>query len=273
MNAQKKSTGYNKGDKYEDKIANILIDKKILPNGYKRGGASDKADIEINFKGKKIKIEVKGEKKLNPDFGQVSLSWNKTKKWYWTEIEDKKEVINIYKKLNIIEKYINFTPKKFTKEKNKLTLTDQKFDSQMEKSNIEIPIQTLFKYYEAKNVFYIQIQKLGFFHLAKDIFNIGTLEFPGKVYLRLRHKVHDRYEYKSFPINKNEIKHFNTKNMKWEIRKKFSKNPPHKRYCTGKQTPWNYSFFGVMKRDNKICSKPSKYDIEELEGREFPFKD
>ena len=36
---------------------------------------------------------------------------------------------------------------------------------------------------------------------------------------------------------------------------------------------WNYSFFGVMKRDNKISSKPSKYDIEELEGREFPFKD
>ena len=26
-------------------------------------------------------------------------------------------------------------------------------------------------------------------------------------------------------------------------------------------------------RDNKISSKPSKYDIEELEGREFPFKD
>ena len=58
MSAQKKSTGYNKGDRYEDKIANILIDKKILPNGYKRAGASDKADIEINFKGKKIKIEV-----------------------------------------------------------------------------------------------------------------------------------------------------------------------------------------------------------------------
>mgnify|MGYP001280347025 CR=1 FL=1 len=81
MNTQKKAVGFNKGDKYEDKITNILIDKEILPNDYKRAGASDKADIEINFKGKKIKIEVKGEKKLNPDFGQVSLSWNKTKKW------------------------------------------------------------------------------------------------------------------------------------------------------------------------------------------------
>ena len=28
--------GYNKGDKYEDKITNILIDKGILPEDYKK---------------------------------------------------------------------------------------------------------------------------------------------------------------------------------------------------------------------------------------------
>ena len=52
--------GYNEGDKYEDKITKILIDKEILPKDYVRAGASDKADVEINFKGKKIKIEIKG---------------------------------------------------------------------------------------------------------------------------------------------------------------------------------------------------------------------
>lgn len=265
--------GYNKGDKYEDRISNILKNKKILPKDYIRAGASDKADVEINFRDKKVKIEIKGEKKINPDFGQVSLKWSKDKNWFWVEVEDKKEVIKIYKSLNIIKKHINFIPKRYTKNKDKITLADQKYDSQMEKSNIQIPVETLFKYYEAKNTYYIQIQNLGFFHLAKDIFNIGTTQFPGQVYLRLRHKVHDSYEYKVFPNDKDQIKHFDTKKKKWVIRVKSERTPPHKRYCTGKETPGAYSFFGVMKRDNKINSKPSKFDIEELDGREFPFKD
>ena len=42
--------GYNKGDKYEDKITNILIDKGILPEDYKRAGASNRSDIEIIYK-------------------------------------------------------------------------------------------------------------------------------------------------------------------------------------------------------------------------------
>ena len=154
--------GYNKGDKYEDKISNILKNKKILPEDYIRAGASDKADVEINFRDKKVKIEIKGEKKINPDFGQVSLKWSKDKNWFWVEVEDKKEVIKIYKSLNIIKKHINFIPKRYTKNKDKITLTDQKYDSQMEKSNIQIPVETLFKYYEAKNTYYIQIQNLGF---------------------------------------------------------------------------------------------------------------
>ena len=264
--------GYNNGDKYEDKITKILIDKEILPKDYVRAGASDKADVEINLKGKKIKIEIKGEKKVNPDFGQVSLIWSKDKGWFWREIEDKKEVIKIYKGLNIIKEHINFIPKRFSKNKSELTMADQKNDSQMEKSNIQIPVDTLFKYYEAKNTYYIQIQNLGFFHLAKDIFDIGTLQFPGKIYLRLRHKVHDSYEYKMFPKDKDQIKHFNTKKEEWVIRYKSERTPPHKRYCTGKKTPGDYSFFGVMKRDNKIASKLSEFDIEELDGREFPFK-
>ena len=45
--------GYNKGDKYEDKITNILMDKEILPNDYKRAGASHKSDIVVPYKKKK----------------------------------------------------------------------------------------------------------------------------------------------------------------------------------------------------------------------------
>ena len=51
--------GYNEGDKYEDKITKILINKKILPTDYKRAGATHRSDIEINYKSKKYKCRNK----------------------------------------------------------------------------------------------------------------------------------------------------------------------------------------------------------------------
>ena len=67
--------GYNKGDKYEDKITNILIDKGILPEDYKRAGASNRSDIEIIYKKKKYKIEVKNKNMVaTPTHRIVALS-------------------------------------------------------------------------------------------------------------------------------------------------------------------------------------------------------
>ena len=40
---------------------------------------------------------------------------------------------------------------------------------------------------------------------------------------------------------------------------------------TKKPTPWNYGFLGVIKMTKKPT--PSKFDIEEFNGKEFPFKD
>ena len=72
MSAQKKTSGYNKGDKYEDKIANILIDKKILPKNYMRAGASDKTDIDFIHKNQNLNIEIKADE--NADYGQKYLN-------------------------------------------------------------------------------------------------------------------------------------------------------------------------------------------------------
>ena len=117
----------------------------------------------------------------------------------------------------------------------------------METREIDIPQETLSKYYEAKNTYYIQIQNLSFFHLAKDIFNIGTVKFPGKINLRLRHKVMNSFEYKNFPKGVDKIKHFDSKKKEWGVRVKKDRDPPHKRYCTGVPTPWDYIFFGMSR--------------------------
>ena len=77
MSTQKKSTGYNKGDKYEDKIANILKDKKILTKTYVRAGASDKTDIDFIYKNQNLNIEIKADE--NADYGQKYLKWDKKK--------------------------------------------------------------------------------------------------------------------------------------------------------------------------------------------------
>ena len=90
MSTQKKSTGYNKGDKYEDKIANILKDKKILTKNYVRAGASDKTDIDFIFKNQNYNIEIKADE--NADYGQKYLMWDKINKWTWVKNDNVTEM-------------------------------------------------------------------------------------------------------------------------------------------------------------------------------------
>ena len=117
--------GYNKGDTYEDKITKILINKKILSKNYKRAGASGDSDIQILIDNTKINIEIKADE--NADYGQKYLKWDKKNKWSWV-LDD--NVTKMYSKMNIIESYIDkdFIPKKFSKEKSKISNQDKKFD-------------------------------------------------------------------------------------------------------------------------------------------------
>ena len=237
--------GYNKGDTYEDKITNILIDKKILPGGYKRAGASGDNDIQILIDNKKINIEIKADE--NADYGQKYLKWDKKNKWRWV-LDD--NITKMYLKMNIIENYINkdFIPRKFSKEKSKILIQDKKFDQQkFEKPDIKIPLNILFEYYSEKNCHYMQLENFGFYHLKKDINKLGTQQFDGIMTLRLRAK---------------------TINSTKKIYSK-DKNGKKIRINTGIPTPWNYGFLGVIKMKKK--PSPSKYDLEELDGRKFPF--
>lgn len=244
MNDKKKNLGFE----YEDKIIKILKHKKIIPQNKRRTGGSDKADLVIEFKNNKIITELK-DKNKGADYGQKELIWDHEKFWSWslgkTNKED--ETVKLFKSLKIIENHIDkeFIPRKYSKKKTNqkkvksvyedVTVEDYRYDlKHMEKDNIPIPLDTLFKYYEFKNCFYIQIEKSGFYHLKKDKFNLGTQQFDGEICLRTRAK---------FRKSKKDIL----------------------------KTPWEYGLLAKIRLKKK--PKPSKFDIEELDGREFPFKD
>ncbi len=238
--------GYNKGDEYEDKITKILKYKKILPKDYKRAGASDKTDINFEYDDKKYNIEIKADK--NADYGQKFLNWEKN---CWTWVKDD-NVTKMYKSMNIIENYIdkNFKPIRYSKDKLLITEKDKKYDQDhFEKPDIELPLNTLFEYYAEKNCYYMQLENYGLYHLKNDINNLGVPKFDGRISLRLRAKTI------------------------YSTGRKQKKNSKGKTVLinTGKPTPWNYRFLGVIKLSNKPT--PSNKDIQELDGREFPFKD
>ena len=221
---------YNKGDAYEEKIFQICEKKKILAPNFNRAGASGKSDIQILHKGAVYNIEVKADQ--NADYGQKYLTWHKANGWEWS-IED--EITNLYDGLNLrklIDK--SFIPNRFSKPKDKITITDKKHDQKIfKKKNIPCPLNSLFIYYKNKGCYYIQLENYGFYHLEKYIANLGTKQFDGEIRLRLRAKTnHSKpiYKYSFLAVMK------------------------------------------LYKGTKKLSKEPSKsmWDFEEGDGRKFP---
>ena len=237
----------NLGFEYEKKIIKILRKEKLIREDKKITGGSDKADLVVNYGGNKIIIELKN-KDQGADYGQKELIWNSDKLWSWSLGKNKTEdaTVKLFKGLKIIENYIDkdFVPMRYSKKKSMkakkksiyedVTVEDYRYDlKHMEKPNIPIPLNTLFKYYAIKNCFYIQIEKSGFYHLQEDKFKLDTKQFDGKISLRLRAKYRGS-----------------------------RKNIPKK--------PWDYGLLAKISLTKKPT--PSHLDIEKLEEREFPFK-
>ena len=176
---------YNKGDAYEYKIYDICQREKILPPNFKRAGASDKSDIKILHKNVEYNVEIKADE--NADYGQKYLRWEKDTGWKWS-IKD--EITDLFDLINV-KKFINksFNPRKFSKTREKITINDKKHDQKnFERPDILCPIENLFTYYKNKDCFYLQLENYGFYHLEKDIANLGTKKFDGQISLRLRAK-------------------------------------------------------------------------------------
>lgn len=181
-----KKGSYNKGDAYEDKIFCILKRKKFLPPNTRRAGAGTGADMPFIHKGKVFILEVKKDKAA--DYGQKMLKWNSTDGWLWC-VDD--EVTQLYTELGILKilNNKNLVPIKFSKDKKSITAKDRSGDQRAFEDKIDIPVEALYKYYKGKNCFYIQIGKgLGFYHLEKDVADLGTPQFDAILKLRFRAK-------------------------------------------------------------------------------------
>lgn len=176
---------FNKGDAYEEEIFLILKNRGLIPTDLKRAGACTGTDVIFLHNGEPFNLEVKNG--TGADYGQCMLRWENGE-WIWSVDND---VTRFYTEIGVLNilKGRNVTPIKFNKPNNEITVNDRTKDRRAFEKRIEIPTKALMKFYSGKKVFYIQIgDGFGFFHLEKDVANLGTEQFKGKMLLRFRAK-------------------------------------------------------------------------------------
>jgi hypothetical protein len=262
---ESKSTGYNKGDKYEDKIFNICKEKGIIALDSHRAGASNKSDIVASHNGLSLGIEVKS---AGADYGQKYLEYQDGK-WNWSKPDI---ITNFYDHMKVIgmidPKFIphnanhnNLSSKEWgIQKKTEITTEKKKFDQKnFEQNGIPLNLNVFFEYYKQRDCYYIQIDGSGFYHMYEDKYNLGTSKFDGGIHLRLRAKAIHAHEYWH---NDRKIK----SKTDWENLKKNSKNNNYKFSIT--ESPWWYSFLAVIKANKPPT--PSIYSIDEMPRTQFP---
>jgi len=186
--------GFNRGDEYENVIYEICKKRGILPPGFSRAGASaEGADIIFIYNGKENVLEVKVD--LQADYGQKYLSWDENG-WDWSKPDKTTDLYSSLGALDYVNKHNNFSPRRHTVDKEKIVLNDKKWDQNMFEKKFDVPIESLYRYYELKNCYYIQVGGFGFYYLRKDVLNLSMPQFDGEVCLRFRAKtIH------SFPVH------------------------------------------------------------------------
>ncbi len=190
------------GSNYEKKIHNILLYTKIDGEAFNTQKEEDLAgsghgnDIECDYKGKKVGIEVK--KCKAPDWMQSSIKLVDNKWVPTTKGNKNNKSIEIFEKiLSDINLYERKTPPFFEKE-----LTHKEWTKIKEETNIwndfykNIPNNTINELYKEKGCYYMQVSDYGLYHLGEDICNFGVPEFTIEQELRIRIKIHTRKDKK-----------------------------------------------------------------------------
>jgi hypothetical protein len=259
--------GYNRGDKYEDLIHQILFVKKLtnLP----RAGAGGGVDLSINkYKDRIINIEVKSE---GADYGQKELNY-KDEQWIWsnpdpvTDFYDQMDVIGMIDP-DFVPKNINHhnLPKNEWAEKRKVEIGKYEFeyDGRFQKNKIPLSLDAFFKYYEIKDCYYIQIDGSGFYHLSEDKFNLGTSQYDGKIHLRLRRKTNHAHWYF---INGKRIL-TRSEFLRKKLAHKDQSVLLEDEYKIIK-SPWDYVFQAVIKQNTKPTL--SEFGLDKKLEQRFP---
>jgi len=226
--------GKNKGHRYEDEIFELLEKIGLLYPGTTSDGMAGGVDAVFCHLGKPYNLEVKNG--LQADYGQKKFKWSKENGWDWSEHDDVTKFYTDHGALKFVSNR-NITPRRYTIAKDKITVEDGKADQKaFEYRDFIVEAKALWNYYAEKGIHYIQVgDGYGFYHLDKDIANIGTAHFDCEFILRFRGKYHDRLD---------------------------------RQHGTLDPTPWNYSFFAVLKVKGK--PKRSKYNLEASDDQEFP---
>lgn len=186
---------YNKGQEYEEKIKELLIQRQLLPDDLNGN------DAGFFHKGEIYYLEVKNE--VAPDYGQRRLVWSSESGWKWSKVDHVSEMLDDFGAMNFIDK--NFQPRRYSIPKNKITVVDKTYDQQQIKiSGIVLDSNKyLYEYYAKKECYYIQIEGKGFYYLQRDVANLGVPQFAPKLTLRLRAKTHSTnptYNYSFFAV-------------------------------------------------------------------------
>jgi len=226
--------GKNKGHRYEDDIFELLEKMGLLYPGTTSDGMAGGVDAVFCHFGKPHNLEVKNG--LQADYGQKKFKWSKENGWDWSEHSDVTGSSFYLKALKFVQSR-NITPRRYTIPKDKITVEDGKADQrEFEYTEFEIEASALWSYYAEKDIHYIQVgDGYGFYHLDKDVAKLGTAHFDCNFILRFRGKYHDTVD---------------------------------RQGGTLAPTPWNYSFFAVLKVNGK--PKRSRFNLEPSEDQEFP---
>jgi hypothetical protein len=217
----------NKGLIYEESIRNILIAKGLLPPTLIVNVKDGKADAGFIHDGKEFFLEIKNQ--TAPDFGSKKIIYDaKYDRWKWN---DPDRISQLFNRLGVLKKINDFTPRKYVKADSKLTKTDKKFDRQnFEHRIVDLGMagrNLLYDYYAEKKCYYIQIEGKGFYHLKRDVADLGVPKFNPTVELRLRAKTHGsdniaNYSFRVVIVSKRET----MKESIYDIEGKTKKFPP-----------------------------------------------
>ncbi|MFH1224233.1 MAG: hypothetical protein V1676_00335 [Candidatus Diapherotrites archaeon] len=191
----KKKAPYNKGDAYEDKVVEIMRERGVLAPGFQRAGAGGGVDAIFIHGGNKYNLEIKAD--LKADYGQRTFKWSEGGGWTWSKDDPLTRKYTALGALKVANGK-KFKPNKFVKNKGELTAEDRHQDQiNFEDTSLTTTSDALFKFYELKNCYYMQVgDGYGFYSLRCDPANLGAPPFDTRFTLRLRAKVIN-----SFPIH------------------------------------------------------------------------
>ena len=186
----------NKGFLYEQTINKNLKKYKLQDSTFEGAGSDSNApDAELKLGTQKYKVEVKLD--LNVDFGQGSLDYDlKAKKWKLggantvSAIQMREFLEGVGVPALVQKKWgAHGAPRKYTVPFSQYKQKDVDYDyAKFTDQFVDIPKDSVAKYYNSKKTYYIQIGGFGLYHMGKDVAKIGTPEFNLQLRLRIRLK-------------------------------------------------------------------------------------